>query len=79
MVIIEKALERAFSKDEHTRQSITEAVKERIAQHLEKGHSFARAIVMEPVPDRHQSGPTRNKELDQKQSGSRMRMQEGER
>jgi hypothetical protein len=79
MVIIERALERTFSKDEHTRQNITEAVRERIAQHLEKGHSFARAIVMEPVPDRHQSGPNRNKEIHQEQSGSRMRMQERER
>jgi hypothetical protein len=26
--------------------------KERIAQHIEKGHSFARATVMEPVRDR---------------------------
>ena len=41
IVIIEKLLERAFPKDEHTRQSIMEAAKERIAQHLEKGHSFA--------------------------------------
>ena len=30
------------------------AAKERIAQHLEKGHSFTQATVMEPVRDRHE-------------------------
>jgi hypothetical protein len=79
IVAIEKLLERGFPKDEHARQSITEAVKERIAQHLEKGNSFVRATVIEPVRDRHQSG--RDKEaLGQSQSGGeRMRMQERER
>jgi hypothetical protein len=79
IVAIEKLLERGFPKDEHARQSITEAVKERIAQHLEKGNSFVRATVMEPVRDRHQSA--RDKEaLGQSQSGAeRMRMQERER
>jgi Large polyvalent protein-associated domain 7 len=79
IVAIEKLLERGFPKDEHARQSITEAVKERIAQHLEKGNSFVRATVMEPVRDRHQSA--RDKEaLGQSQSGGeRMRMRERER
>jgi len=77
MVIIERALERAFPQDEHARQSIMEAVKERIAQHLEKGHSFARATVMEPVRDRHQSEG--EKEIRLAQSGERVRMQERER
>lgn len=56
MVIIEKALERAFPEQERARHSIMEAVKERIVQHLERGHSFARATVIEPVHDRHRSG-----------------------
>ena len=79
IVAIEKLLERGFPKDEHARKSIIEAVKERIAQHLEKGNSFVRATVMEPVRDRHQSA--RDKEaLGQSQSGGeRMRMQERER
>ena len=77
MVIIEKALERAFPEDERARQNITEAVKERIAQHLEKGHSFARATVMEPVRDRHQSEG--DKEIHLVPSGERVRMQERER
>jgi hypothetical protein len=78
IVVIEKLVERAFPKNEHARQSITEAVKERIAQHLEKGRSFARATVMEPVRDRPQSGRDQD-ETRQSQSGERMRMQERER
>jgi hypothetical protein len=78
MVIIEKALERTFPKDERARRSVIEAVKDRIAQHLEKGHSFARATVMESVRDHHQS--ERNKEeIRQSQSGERKRIQERER
>lgn len=55
IVIIEKLAERAFPKDEHARRSIMAVAKERIAQHIEKGHSFARATVMEPVRDRQPS------------------------
>jgi hypothetical protein len=78
IVIIEKLVERAFPKDEHARQSIMAAAKERIAQHLEKGHSFARATVMEPVRDRHEQ-PGRDKEgARQSQSGERIRLQERE-
>lgn len=78
MVVIEKALDRAFPKDERARRSVIEAVKDRIAQHLEKGHSFARATVMGSVRDHHQS--ERNKEeLRQSQSGERKRIQERER
>jgi hypothetical protein len=77
IVVIEKLVERAFPKNEHIRQSITAAVKERIAQHLETGHSFARATVMEPVRERQQSG--RDQEVRQSQSDKHMRMQERER
>jgi conjugative element/phage-associated large polyvalent protein len=76
MVVIEKVLERAFPEDEAARQRITEAVKDRIAQHLEKGHSFARATVRDPVRDRHQS---EDKEIRVVQRGERVRMQERER
>jgi hypothetical protein len=76
MVIIEKALKRAFPEDERARQRITEAVKERIAHHLERGHSFARATVTEPIQDRHQS---KGDEILLPQSGERVRMQERER
>ena len=55
IVIIEKLAERALPKDEHARRSIMAVAKERIAQHIEKGHSFARATVMEPVRDRQPS------------------------
>lgn len=79
IVIIEKLVERAFPKDENARQSIMAAAKERIAQHLEKGHSFARATVMEPVRDRHEQ-PGRDKEgTRQSQGGERIRRQERER
>ena len=79
MVIIEKALERAFPKDERARQSIMEAAKERIAQHLEQGHSFARATVMEPVRDRHEQPGLDKEGARQSQSGERIRLQERER
>jgi hypothetical protein len=55
MVIIEKALERAYPDDQKARVSIMEAAKERIAQHLEQGHSFARATIIETVQDRDRS------------------------
>lgn len=55
MVIVEKALTRAFPGDERARHSIMEAARERIAHHLGRGHSFGRAAVMEPAQDRHRS------------------------
>jgi hypothetical protein len=79
IVIIEKLVERAFPKDEHTRQSILAAAKERIAQHLEKGHSFAQATVMEPVRDRHEQPGLDKEGARQSQSGERIRLQERER
>lgn len=77
MVNAERMLERVFPEDERARHSIREAVKERIAQHLETGHSFARAKVVEPVQDRHQLDG--NKEIRIAQNGERMRMQEHQR
>jgi hypothetical protein len=76
IVAIEKLVERAYPKDEQARQNITEAVKEHIAQHLEKGHSFARATVIEPGRDRHRSERDEDRLV---QSGERTRMQERER
>lgn len=78
MVVIEKALDRAFPKDERARRSVIEAVKDRIAQHLEKGHSFARATVMESVRDHHQSDRN-NEEVRQSQSSECKRIQARER
>ncbi|WP_166308904.1 LPD7 domain-containing protein [Bradyrhizobium sp. 2S1] len=75
IVALEKLLERAFPKDEHARRRVADAVKERIAQHIEKGHSFAPATVIEPVRDRHQPGRDKE-EVRQSRSGERMRMQE---
>lgn len=79
IVAIEKLLERGFPRDEHACQSITEAVKERIAQHLERGNSFVRATVMEPVRDRHQSARDKEARGQSQSGGERMRMQERER
>ncbi|MCK1326738.1 hypothetical protein IVA94_39600 [Bradyrhizobium sp. 156] len=76
-VVVERMLERAFPEDERARQSIREAAKERIAQHLEKGHSLARAMVVEPVQDRHQLDGDRETRI--AQHGERMRMQDRER
>jgi hypothetical protein len=78
MVIVEKALERAFPKDERARRTIIEAVRERIAGHLERGHSFARATVTEPIKDRHRSESDKV-DVRQNQTGARVRIQERER
>jgi hypothetical protein len=78
MVFIEKALERAFPKDVRARHGIMEVAKERIAQHLGQGHSFAQARVKEPVQDLDRS--ERNKdEARQNRNGGRVRIQEQER
>jgi len=70
MVIVEKALERAFPGDERARHSIMEAARERIAHHLGQGHSFGRATVMEPAQDRHRSegdkGQARQNRIDER-------------
>ncbi|MCP2132868.1 hypothetical protein [Bradyrhizobium ottawaense] len=55
MVIIKKALERAFPEDERARRRIIEAATERIAHHLEHGRSFARAMALDAVQQRHPS------------------------
>jgi hypothetical protein len=78
MVLIEKALERVFPGDERARRNIMETVKGRIAQHLEKGHSFARATVMESVQDRHRSGSDKG-EARQTRIDGRERIPERER
>lgn len=78
MVIIEKAIERVFSAGDRARLSIIEAAKERIAGHLERGHSFARATVRKPIQDRHQSASDKDY-AGQNQNGERVRIQERER
>ena len=78
MVIIEKALERAFPEDERARRSIGEAARERIAQHLERGHFFSRATVMEPTQNRSRSGNDKD-DAHQSQTSERVRIQERER
>ena len=75
MVIIEKALERAFPSDEQTRRSILEAAKERIAHHLEHGHSFVRATILERVQEHHRPGTDKG---ETRQDGL-LRMREQER
>lgn len=59
LAIIEKALEQAFPRDPQAREKILNAARERIAQHLEQGHSFERAIVRERVPEDNRSRPDR--------------------
>lgn len=77
IAVINKLVERALPNDEKARQNIMAFAKERIAQHLENGHSFARATVMEPVRDRHPSEG--DKEIRIAQTGERARMRERER
>ncbi|MBM3552970.1 MAG: hypothetical protein FJX45_14700 [Alphaproteobacteria bacterium] len=50
LVMIEKALKRAFPNDRDARERIMDAAKERIADHLEQGRSFNRASVRERTP-----------------------------
>ncbi|MBR0755337.1 hypothetical protein JQ604_24400 [Bradyrhizobium jicamae] len=78
IVVINKLVERALPHDENARQSIMAFAKERIAQRLENGHSFARATVMEPVKERHQQGPAKEEDR-QSQDAERMRMRGRER
>lgn len=77
IAVINKLVERALPNDENARQNILAFAKERIAQHLENGHTFSRATVMEPVRDRHPS--ERDKEIRTAQTGKRARMRERER
>ena len=77
MVFIEKVLERALPEDARTRRSIIEAVRDRIADHLEQGRSFARASVIEPIQDRHRSRS--DEDPSQDQNRERVRLQERKR
>jgi Large polyvalent protein-associated domain 7 len=78
MVQIEKALERVFPKDVRARHSIMEAARERIAQHLGRGHSFGRATINEPMQYRHRSEGDKGDAL-QIRNAERVRIQERER
>ncbi|RTM14159.1 MAG: hypothetical protein EKK33_07155 [Bradyrhizobiaceae bacterium] len=79
LAIINKLVERALPNDENARQSIMAFAKERIAQHLEKGHSFARATVIEPVRDRHEQSVRAKEGPLRSQSGEHIRLREQER
>lgn len=78
MVLIEKALERVFPKDVRARHSIMEAARERIAQHLGRGHSFGRATINEPMQYRHRSEGDKGDAV-QTRNAERVRIQEQER
>jgi Large polyvalent protein-associated domain 7 len=78
MVLIEKALERVFPKDVRARHSIMEAARERIAQHLGRGHSFGRATINEPMRYRHRSEGDKGDAV-QIRNAERVRIQERER
>jgi hypothetical protein len=77
IAVINKLVERALPNDENARQNIMAFAKEHIARHLENGHSFARATVVEPVRDRNPSEG--DKEIRIAQTGERARMRERER
>ncbi|MCK1743099.1 hypothetical protein IVA80_20030 [Bradyrhizobium sp. 139] len=75
MVVIEKALERVFPRDEQAQRHIIEAAKERVAHHLEHGHSFARATVLDSVQEHHRAA----NDKDRVRHEARARMKEKER
>lgn len=79
IVAINRLVERALPNDENARQSIMAFAKERIAQHLEKGHSFPRATVIEPVRERNEQSVRAKETSLQSQSGERLRLREQER
>lgn len=79
IVVINKLVERALPNDENARQSIIAFAEERIARHLENGHSFARATVIEPVRDRHEQSARAKEGPLQSQGGERIRLREQER
>jgi hypothetical protein len=79
IVVINKLVERALPNDENARQSVLAFAKERIAQHLEKGQSFARATIVEPIRDRHEQSIRAKEGPLQSQSGERIRLREQER
>lgn len=77
IAVINKLVERALPNDENARQNIMAFAKERIAQHLENGHSFSRAIVMEPARDRYQLEG--DKDIRPAQTDERARIRERDR
>lgn len=79
LVVINKLVERALANDENARQSIMAFAQERIVQHLESGHSFARATVIEPIRDRHERSAHAKEGPVQNQSSERIRARGQER
>ncbi|WP_439400362.1 LPD7 domain-containing protein (plasmid) [Bradyrhizobium sp. PMVTL-01] len=75
IVVINKLVERALPNDEYARQNIMAFAKERIAQHLEKGHSFSRAKILNSVHERAQVAI----DNDQARRESRVRTKDQER
>lgn len=71
IVALQKALEKTLPEDRGTRESMIHIARERIAQHLEHGHSFERATVSEQVLERTVSNA--------KVAGARDRMREADR
>ncbi|WP_027556171.1 LPD7 domain-containing protein [Bradyrhizobium sp. Cp5.3] len=78
IIVIEKALERVLAGNAGARHRILEATRERIAKHLEHGHSFARATIKHPVHRSHDLGTEKDKH-DLRQEGSKLRVREKQR
>ncbi|UGX89593.1 hypothetical protein G6321_00002305 (plasmid) [Bradyrhizobium barranii subsp. barranii] len=78
LVVIEKALERAFPDDKRARHSIVAAARDRIAKHLQQGRSFHRASIFEPAQDQDRSGREKG-DAHHNQNSERVRIQERER
>ncbi|MFB6452866.1 LPD7 domain-containing protein, partial [Bradyrhizobium tunisiense] len=71
LVVINKLVERALPNDEKARQSIMTFAKERITQHLEHGHSFARATVLDSVQERNRLGTNQDEARHEKRLRTR--------
>ncbi|MBB4382997.1 LPD7 domain-containing protein [Bradyrhizobium sp. SBR1B] len=74
LVVINKLVERALPNDESARQSTMAFAKERIAQHLGKGRSFARASILDSAQERHL--PRNDKDEARHEGPLRMKEQE---
>lgn len=68
LLIIERAIERAFPNDRDARERIMNVAKERIAEHLEQGRTFTRGSIRERTShdrnlgERKNAGPARDEE-----------------
>jgi hypothetical protein len=78
VIAIEKALQRVLDRDSSARQRIIQSARERIAEHIGRGYSFARATIDQPVHEHHRLETATDKS-DSMHEGDRFRVREKQR